>query len=215
MAILEVAHVAASSTDGDTVTTGAIDTTGANLLVVYVAYAQGTSPAISDSKSNSPYTALTERNAAASFAGRLHYFLNPSGVGSGHTFTATASSSFPSIYAVAYSGVLAFDQESGAGGSGGSVQPGSLTPPSDGALFVCGLSDSDGSTDTIDLSFDKRDGLDLVGGQAFGGALAHLIQGSAAARNPTWSTGGGNWATAMATFTASVGANNKLPWIRA
>lgn len=200
-AITFIDNIAAQSGDGDTVTTAGVDTSGANLIVVYVAYAQGTTPAISDNQGNTlNYVALTERVAAASFNGRLYYVMNPT-VGAGHTFTATASSSFPSIFALAFSGVTAFDQESGAGGSGGSVQPGSLTPPSDGALFVCGLSDSDGDTDTINSSFLKQDGFAIAGGAAFGGAMAYLIQGTAGAVNPTWATGGGNWATAMATFT--------------
>jgi hypothetical protein len=205
MAIAFVADSEAGSIGGTTVTTAGIDTTGANLIVLEVVHLQGTNPTVSDFYGNT-WTPLTLRNAGGGHASRLHYCLSPS-VGSGHTFTASQSTSFPSIHVEAFSGVGAYDQESGAGAGSGTVQPGSLTPPSNGALFVCGLGNGGGSGATINSSFNKTSGLDTSGGNHFGGAIAYLIQGTAGAVNPTWSsTNGGDWTAVMATFTEAAAA---------
>lgn len=204
MAFALVANVA-SGTDSDGTTTSTIDTTGATLLVAHGSYVQGGSVTMADSKGNT-WNARTERNAAASFAGRMFYATTGL-VGTGHTFSLTGVGTFPSVYVEAFSGTSpSFDQESGAGGAGAPVQPGSLTPPQNDSLFVCGLADAGGATDTINSSFITTNGLDVSGGNFFGGALAYLIQGTAAAVNPTWSTGGGNWATEMLTFIEGAGA---------
>jgi hypothetical protein len=205
VAIAFIVDSEAGSSGGTSVTTAGVDTTGANLIVLNVVYLQGTSPAVSDSAGNT-WTALTQRAAGGGHSSRLYYCLSPTTAAS-HTFTASASTSFPSIYAEAFSGVGAYDQESGAGAGSGTVQPGSLTPPSNGALFVCGLGNGGSSGATINSSFNKTGGLDTSPGNYFGGAIAYLIQGTAGAVNPTWSsTNGGDWSSGMVTFTEAAAA---------
>lgn len=204
MAIALVTNVASGTDSGGTTSAG-IDTTGANLIVAHISFSSGTTPTFSDSKGNT-WTALTTRDAPASISGKLYYCVGSITVGSAHTFTISGANSFSSLFVEAFSGADAFDQESGAGGNEGTVQPGSLTPPSDGAVFVCGLNQSDSATATIDSSFTKTNSLDLSGGNYFGGAIAYLIQATAAAVNPTWSISGGNWTTEMATFTEAAAA---------
>lgn len=199
-ALVTGAHVAGG---GDGTDTAAIDTTGVTLLVAHSTFSQGTTPTPADSKTNT-WQSLTVRNAAASFAGRLFYVLNPS-VGTGHTFKMNGASSFPSIFVAGFSGTSpTWDQESGTGGNGGTVQPGSLTQT---GLFVVGLGHNSATGATIDSSFTILDALDVSGGVYFGGALAYRV--TTGAQNPTWSTSGGNWTTEMATFTEGGAATTR------
>jgi hypothetical protein len=213
MAFTKIASVdASSSNSGVSVVTAGIDTTGANLIVVHVAdYTGGSGDgALTDSKGNT-WTGLTAATLAAEVRSRLYYSLSGT-VGSGHTFTYTTTSgtSFPSIQVIA----SAFDQQSAnTNASANSIQPGSLTPPSNDALFVTGLGlgTDVGGTTGINSSFTFELSGDFVGGHAEGGYLAYLIQGTAGALNPTWSwTGLTKDVTTMATFTASVGGGSDV-----
>jgi hypothetical protein len=122
------------------------------------------------------------------------------------------NTTFPSIQAIAFSGGSAHDQTATSTGTGlTEIQPGSLTPPSNDALFVAGLlltGDVDESV-AINSSFTLEQGTDFVGSNAEGGFIAYRIQGTAAALNPLWSWSGiVSAATSMATFTASVGGGD-------
>lgn len=202
--------VIASTVDGDsksTVTTDAIDTTGADLIVIEVGwYTAGTTPALSDSKGNT-WTGLTARTQGT-FRVRMFYCVSPT-VGSGHTFTAAGTDSYPEIGVLAVSGVNAadaFDQESAGGGASAatSVQPGSVTPDEANCLVVTGLV-SEGSSITINGGYTAIS-VNNTGGANMGGGIAYLIQSSAAATNPTWSwTGSGTAAAAAAVFHAASG----------
>lgn len=206
MAFTKIASVSAASVDaGATVVTAGIDTSGSDLIVVHISdFVNGTG-ALSDSKGNS-YTPLTPQSVAANVRSRLYYKLSPT-VGSGHTFTYTSTigTTFPSIQVIAFSGSAAFDQQSGnVNLSGTTLFPGSLTPPSNAALFVTGvgLAAAQGGTTAINLSFTLETGTEFSGGNAEGGFIAFLIQGTAAALDPAWSWAGSNAASStMATFT--------------
>jgi hypothetical protein len=208
MAFTKIASVsAASSNSGASVVTAGIDTTGADLVVVHVAdYTGGSGDgALTDSKSNT-WTGLTAATLSGDGRSRLYYSISGT-VGSGHTFTYTTTSgtSYPSIQVIAFSGAAAHDQTStNTATSVNNVQSGSLTPPSNDALFVTGVLltvDVLGSA-AINSSFTLEQGTDFVGGNAEGGFIAYFIQGTAGALNPTWSwTGLVNTATTMATFT--------------
>lgn len=225
MAFSLVASVGAKSTDGNGFTSGSIDTTGATLIVLELSNFIGvtTSMAISDSKSNT-YLPLTAQDGgfADNERSRLYYCINPT-VGSGHTFTVGTNTTFASIVAAAFSATSpAFDQESGnTGASITSLAPGSLTPPSNNALIVTGLSLRGllgvGQTPSVDGGFTSLNYQTGVSGQCLGGGLGYLIQGTAAAAIPAWS-----WATAdsaaatAATFTipGSGGVFPPIPYLQ-
>lgn len=205
MAYALVSGVVASPVGGGaSPTTTAIDTTGADLLIIAAAHASwGSVGTVSDSKSNT-WTALTTRNSDAGSI-RLLYCQNPT-VGSGHTFTTTGT--FSSIGAVGFSGSTSspFDtgRESGAAvNAGTSVQPGSITPSVDGALIISVTSfANEGVTSlTINSGFTEAFELPTGAGQYYGVALSYLIQTTAAAVNPTITLSAtGYGATELAAF---------------
>lgn len=209
MAFALVASVNVQNTGGGTTeTTGAIDTTGANLIVVSV-IGDGNpgTLTVSDNKGNT-YTPLTRQVQDPKFA-QLFYVLNPT-VGSGHTFTATGSVDiFCAIGVQAFSGAASYDQESGSGNGGieTTIQPGSLTPPADGVLFVVVMADQgESGVHSINQSFIET--MDFAENtSAAGGGMSYLIQGTAGAQNPTYTVTGGPIARAarMATFLADTG----------
>ena len=121
MAIGVVASTGKAGTQNG-VTSNAIDTTGANLIVLAVSYYGGLGNTliageVSDSKGNT-WTALTNRGSNNAGNVRLFYCSNPT-VGSGHTFTASDSGgggTYPSLFAIALSGAKTsspFDLENG------------------------------------------------------------------------------------------------------
>ena len=119
---------------------GAIDTTGATLLVLALDdYPGVTGEAISDSKGNS-WTPLTASTSGA-IRVRLWYSF-PTTTGSGHTFTVTGTDIFGSCAVQPFSGggTHAFDQQNGTtSASGTSISPGSVTPGTDNQLVGVGV----------------------------------------------------------------------------
>lgn len=199
------AHVAAT-TDGTidtTVTTTGVDTTGANLIVLSLSCLAGASLTVSDSKGNT-WTALTTRNDSIGQE-TLYYCLAPI-VGASHTFTATSGSqTFPSLYAAAFSSGTpspSLDQQNGGTTTSTStVASGSITPTVSKSLIVSGLEFFNGGLPSVNSGLTITDRIDSVGGQWFGGAMAYLIQSTAAPVNATWSNAGfQNAAAAIASF---------------
>jgi hypothetical protein len=195
MAYSTIAHTIKSSTTGNTVTTSAIDTSGADFIVLAVMdYTGATISSISDSKGNS-WNQLSSGNGSSIARGTL-YWSRPSSVGAGHTFTATGSSNFPTVIVEAWSDSAAspFDQESVGGDPGFSStisNPGSVTPSQNDELLVTLVSGNDTSESwTIDSGFTISDQAPAVSGQCIGGGMAYLIQTTAAAKNPTWTNVG-------------------------
>ncbi|MFM2357274.1 MAG: hypothetical protein RJA61_11 [Candidatus Parcubacteria bacterium] len=190
-----IANTGAGSSGGNNVTTGAIDTTGANLIVVVVSWYSGAANTLSDSKGNT-WTALTAY-AAGNTQQRIYYAYNPT-VGSGHTFTAT-NSSYPSIAVSAWSGAATspYDVENGSSGSGiTSKQPGSVTPSENNELIITGLGFDTSNTLSINSGFTISNQLNYTVGNYMGGAMAYLVQTTSAAVNPTWS-----WSSSMGVST--------------
>lgn len=179
-------------------TTGTIDTTGADLLVVHVGKFDGSTGGasggtLSDSKSNT-WTALTPQDGTDAVS-RIFYCENPT-VGTGHDFTFGNTSSFSSIEVLAFSGAKvagSYEAENGATGSGTSLQPGSVTPTENGALIFTGKCWNASITGlSINSSFTLQEEEPYGGGTNMGSAAAYLIQGTAGAINPTWS-----WTTSV------------------
>lgn len=213
---MSIAHVVSSTPAGGANggTTSGIDTTGANLIVLGTcSYNLVATPTVSDNKSNT-YTALTTYTSTGARV-ILYYCLAPT-VGSGHTFTISQTGSFSVISAKAFSGVKTsspFDQQNGnnfnAAATG--IQTNSVTPTENNELLVTVLG-HEGSTPapTINLSFTTPSVLNYSAGNNFGFALSYLIQGTAAATNPTWTfSSTSNQAAAIATFkSAPAGGGN-------
>lgn len=210
MAFSLIAHTVGAQ--GGSTTTPAIDTTGANLIVVTVG-CFGASAGISDSKGNT-WTALTSRGAANFFT-RIYYCLNPT-VGSGHTFT--QGSGFPTVCVTAWSGAHAtsvFDVENGATANPvTSLATGSVTPANANSLVIASIGASDSTTAgslAISGGFTISDKSFGNTGVTESGAQAYLIQTSIAAANPTWSSfSSGDTSAAIAVFIAAAVAS--IPW---
>lgn len=183
----------------DAVTTGSIDTTGADLIVVSSSTYSG-GAVLTDSKSNT-WQSLTLYGTTVQV--QLFYVLNPT-VGTGHTFTLTAAGKYPGISVAAFSGVDSFDSSSGAN----AAQPGSISPAGDNEVFVTGLDFYPENTVTINSSFTKVSQQDYVSGTTMGSSIAYKIQTTGGAENPTWSPSASftDRTSAMAAFVAAEAA---------
>lgn len=208
MAFALVAHVSAGSSGGTDITTGAIDTTGANLIVVHFAFFDNPAGTItlSDSKGNT-WNTRTEQASSGNMRSRLHDVLSPT-VGSGHTFTATntvGANKFCSINVLAFSGATTgYDVENGASATSAStINTGSLTASENSMVFVTGVcfNENSGGAVSIDSSFTLQDTLASSAGNHLGGSIAYLIQTSAGTVNPQWNVA--NTASDLATTIAN------------
>lgn len=211
MAITLIASTSAGSSDGNSVTTGAIDTTGASLLVVAInSYALVNLPTLSDSKTNT-WNQLTAWFTTGDGVMQvcLFYAVNPT-VGSGHTFTASEDASFAAIGVMAFGGANTtspFDAENQNEATGTSLQPGSVTPSEDGEVLVTALGVTSSATGhSINSSYILEEEIGYASGEHFGIEMAYIIQGSAAATNPTWSwSNSENKSAVIACFKAATG----------
>lgn len=167
-------------------TTSGIDTTGANLIVVSVAYYLN-APTLTDSEANT-WTPLTVRGSG-DYKTILYYCYGPS-VDVSHTFDASAGASYPSIQVLAFSGVSSspFDQENGASAtSWTSLSTGSITPTQANTLAIVGLSyDSGSGTISVGSGFTLGPVSATVGGECLGGAIAYKVLSATDALNPAW-----------------------------
>ena len=169
----------------NTVTSSAMDTTGANLIVVSVATYGALGSNLTDSQSNT-WTALTTAASLTNRAvERLFYCINPT-TSSSHTFTFIQSGTYPSISAVAFSGVAAYESEntSTPAGNATTVQTNSVTPSKDGSLVFAGACTDGGIYTAIDSGFTLETSVSHASAQHMGSASAYLIQTTAAAVNP-------------------------------
>ncbi len=213
-----IGNAKASAASTSTATTASADTTGANLAVVVACgYASssctngaGGMP-MSDSKTNTWQRATPSPGYSAGNGNICIFYSELTSVGSGHTFSLQAGlgGSYPTVFAGWYSGAASSsskDQHNGAGSSSGTtLQPGSVTPSTNGQLVVTGICDGASvhtrSVDTMDVTPWK----DNANNNSFStGAWSYQIQTTATAVNPTWTVGGSGVgrAAAIATFKA-------------
>lgn len=194
MAITLIAHIGVG-TGSNGGTTSSINTTGANLIVVIVAYGGGLpSISVSDNKSNT-YTARTSYLVAGSNNAVQLFDSVGATTGSGHTFTVSGGGGFESIYVEAFSGAASsstFETQTGNNNGAGAtttLQAGSITPAQNGEVLIAGLANANGSANqSINGGFTITDQVPLSGGNYYGGAMAYLIQTTAAPANPTWTS---------------------------
>lgn len=180
-------------------TTSAVDTTGANLLVV-VTGDEGFS--VSDSKGNT-WTLAVQAVASGSPYSRIYYCYNPT-VGSGHTFTVGLS--YGAIAVAAYSGSDSSPlDQTGATATGALVTTfasGNITPTTDNQLVVSGIGvGKSANTLTIGSGMSVAASKNAATGVTYGAAIAWIAQTTAAAINPSWSwTSSGEAASPIASF---------------
>jgi hypothetical protein len=219
MAYALIANTGAGCAAGafTTVTTPAINTFGADLIVAAVSYFPNGagSVALTDSKGNTLQT-LTLRQSTNGRC-RIYYLQNPI-VGSGHTFQFShpTLNIFPSITVSAWSGsaVSPFDQENGAGSgsSGSTISPGSVTPTQDNELVIAALEHDANSSGAVSINggFTITNAVSHDGNHE-GGAMAYLIQTTAAAANPQWNitNNASDRVAAIATFKAAAVAGGQ------
>lgn len=212
-------HKCAGSTDDNAVTTAAINTVGASLIIVEQGVAVGVTPPTPTDSSSNTYTCLATQTYTAVMKGRLCYVENPA-TSSSHTFTSPSTSmSFPGICAMAFFGTklpaTALDQQAhnNTDGGGTTIQPGSVTPSENGELVFTGLVDVDTGTVTVNSPFSPAIDQTPATAHAEGVAIAYEIQTTATARNPTWTNSGAAAAKTadITTWKAQPSANSSRP----
>lgn len=138
-----IAHTIKGSTDGADVTTDAIDTTGADFILLTTSMFDSYGNTITDSYGNSygPAVDLPLFSALISFLAATQSYVcyNPT-VGPGHTFSCTTNNKKPAIAVSAWSGV-SVDVENGqhTSASGTSIGYASITPPAADTLILLTL----------------------------------------------------------------------------
>lgn len=208
IATLSGAHLQFGGTG--TATSGtSINTTGASLIVVHIgatAFTLGTIT-ITDSRGNTYATLTSQSSTGGVKAFSQIVYISAPLTSATHTFTATVGGSpFVLNYSIevqAYTGSLTsgspFDVQNGTTNTVATIQPGSVTPTQAGSLVVSGYGGTTAApAASIDSSFTITDS--LSGGPK--SALAYIVQGAAAAVNPTWSSnnGSGDEAAVIAVF---------------
>lgn len=183
------------SADNTSVTTDAIDTTGAKLLIAASFFEWPANPdqdtSFNDSKGNT-WQVLTEyRESGTGIAVRIRYVFNPT-VGSGHTFNVATGGEqiFPALGILAFTGTgtLFFDAENGATAAGTTtLQTGSASKSSSrtNALYIAvGNSSSTGTSLSIDSGFTVL--FDVVSISTSDGVHVTYKTTTSASENPTF-----------------------------
>ncbi len=193
-------------------TTSAIDTTGANLVVISVAGdVSVNSLAVSDNKSNT-FTSIVLSGSVDGYGkAQLFYCLNPT-VGTGHTFTVGPSSTASGITVLAFSGAAAssaLDQYTSNYSTSAATTgtTGSITPSENGEMLVfggpCGgngTSFSSSSVGTVAQSTTGTTDSDYSIG------IGYYEQTTATAINPTLTWNSSSvWGATIASFKGAGG----------
>lgn len=201
------------------ITTNPIDTTGADLLVVSTS---GGAETLTDSKSNT-WTPITAYGPGGATPVSELWYVRGGSVGAAHTFTANVGGfSIVAVSAFSGSAISPLDQETGGftGAGTTSRQNGLITPSENNELIVSMLSLSgDTSNTAIDSGFTLTDSMDAIAFVEYGGAMAYIIQTTAAAVDPTWSwtssqKNSGAVATFKAAAVASTAAQRRLLYMK-
>lgn len=174
------AHGSGSGASG--VSTNALDSSLADLIIVAVGFATSNPGSVSDNKSNT-WVPLTSR-ATTSGSVRIHYSI-PSTVGSGHTFA--FGGGFAAMAAACFSGANASQSPSeawNATASGTTLQATVAIGANTNLVISAFENPANGATQSIDSSFTKTDDVAGVSGTSYGLALAFkIVTGS---ESPTW-----------------------------
>jgi hypothetical protein len=186
-----IGQIAASG--ANTFTSGTLDTSGADFLVLCLTENTAGSATISDSKSNTWVKGPPTEQSVVNPACVIYYATASGKTGTGHTFTATGSNIFSVIHVMAFSGGAqssAFDVENGTGGGSftNTAAPGSITPTADNELVISAFAWNSATTITTVTGATAFYQTDYSGGANYGGGGAYVIQTTATAINMAW-----NW----------------------
>lgn len=193
MAIALESFLTEQSVDGNGGTTGDIDTSLADFIVLCLTWFQNVTPdpTISDSEGNT-WSPLTKLNPD-DWSGRIWYAENPN-VGANHTFTIAGSLIFWGVGISAWSGMSVssvFNNQATAarnGSTGTTLQVGPLTADTTETLAITKLGAREDGTviSGIDSSFTVIGTLDK-GATGLGISHAYKIINDTDIVNPTWS----------------------------
>lgn len=193
MAFALVVHIEKAGAGTTTTTTTDINTSGANLLIAaWSSYGGGEPSTISSDSLGNTWTVLSGIAGPSLTELHLAYCKNPI-VGAGHHIVVTGTlTNYCSVFFSAWSGAdttTPYNSDIVHGSATAtSVQPTSLTPPSNNCLVVTVESDIDSSTaPTVNSPLTGLDTQVYLPGNSIGGGIGYEIQTTAAARNPTWS----------------------------
>lgn len=169
-----------------TATSGAIDTTGASLII---ACSFGLDSAFSDNQSNVWDTSITTQTLTGGLKLVCYFKASPT-TNAAHTFTVTGTNKFYSAQIVALTGThltAPLDQQAGAFSDTdvATFQGGSITPSEDNCVVISFLGTQAGNTQIIDSPFTIAIQIG-TNGSGQGSGIAYDIQTTATARNPTW-----------------------------
>lgn len=191
MAFALISNAAAGSSGAgfpSAVTTGAINTTGAKLIIMSRVDYSNTDIAVQDSAGNTWINAINyQPSSLINIA--VYYCVNPI-ISATHTFTTPndGNGTFPSIAAAAFSGAplaTPTDQQStNQSASAASLQPGSITPTKANSL-IYGCAGSLSTSTTI-TGLTLLNDVPFVTNQKVGFTHGYAIQTNAAAINPTF-----------------------------
>lgn len=213
---MPAALIAASVTTitGPATTSAAVDTTGATLLVVCVSKSGATAAgaAISDSNGNTWHALANVANGAVNTC--IFYAYDKSGgplvTSAATTFTIgspSTSGAICSAYSGTQTGSDPFDQQNSNTAATSTTCPtGSITPTTDGQVVITSMATQVTATAPFTLNNSYVVNGFMMGAagavQAVGGG--YIVQGSAAATNPTWTVGAAaNIAACIASFKAA------------
>ncbi len=193
-AITRVAHTTIQGTGGGAgpFTSAAFNSTGASLLVTVFASGFFNKPVISDSLSNTWHFGPGANDGTGSYQYQMNYAWNPN-VGAGHTVSITApGANAISVCIAAFSGIRTTsdprDQFNGNSSTGSATcTTGSITPSAAPSLVIAGngvRNNVAGNTLSIDSGFTISD-QEPMNASWYGSFLGYLVQGAAAAVNPT------------------------------
>lgn len=212
MAITYKFATGATGTGSTPAVTSGVDTSGSTLIVANVPFFDvgGGEGSLTDFYSNT-WTKV-RLDEFGFVANDIYYCKNPT-VGAGHTFS--ASHTYDALNVIGFAGTdlsSPLDQQSAAH----SVQPGSITPGQANEVLVCALCFYPDGTQSIDSGFTVANKQPYNSGVNMGGAIAYLIETTATAKNPTWSTNTSytdNIAVILS-FKAAVAGSGKLLEVR-
>lgn len=213
MAYALIANTGAATSDTFTVTTGTINTGGANLIVIAVTDYVGlsSSPTPTCSQGNT-YLGLTGQQASGFTHIRLWYAFNPT-TNAAHTFTSptTGQIRHPTILVAAFSGAQSspVDQQSGNTGST-PISTGSITPSQNDELIISAVGFNATGGATVNESMTETNDIEYASGVNLAGVMAYKIQTTATAINPTWTLASSESAAVVASFKAAANLGRLL-----
>ena len=198
---------------GESVTSD-MDSTGASLIVVGVTGIGLSFTDITDSATNT-WTELTNVEGGGNADAFMSYVVSPT-TSATHNFTFTEANSFATIGALVFGGANTSQtpvESDATHTTAASAQAGSVTPGDDNSVIVQLLSQGGTiSSLAIDSSYILELERNWSSGVNMGLAMAYLIQGTAAATNPTWSwTTNASGGQSAATFAPAAAAGGFTP----